>query len=87
MNLPFAMDPLTDYVLDIEMLNSSDEVVHPSEIENEVGQRPLYRKNFSTYYDYYSTLRKEFKKTKIALHFRIGTSGKMDMNNICCWLK
>jgi hypothetical protein len=47
-NLPFAMDPLTDYVLDIEMLNPSDEVVHPSEIENEVGQRPLYRKNFST---------------------------------------
>jgi len=40
------------------------------------------RKNFSTYYDYYSTLRKEFKKTKIALHFRIGTSGKIDTNNI-----
>jgi predicted glutamine amidotransferase len=39
-------------------------------------------KNFNTYYDYYSTLRKEFKKTKIALHFRIGTSGKVDMNNI-----
>jgi len=39
-------------------------------------------KNFNTYYDYYSTLRKEFKKTKIALHFRIATSGKIDTNNI-----
>ena len=39
-------------------------------------------KNFKTYYEYYSTLRKEFKKTKIALHFRIATSGKIDTNNI-----
>lgn len=39
-------------------------------------------KNFNTFYEYYSTLRKEFKKTKIALHFRIGTSGKIDINNI-----
>lgn len=39
-------------------------------------------KNFNTFYDYYSTLRKEFKKTKIGLHFRIATSGKIDLNNI-----
>ncbi|MBL1214691.1 MAG: hypothetical protein HND52_15150 [Ignavibacteriae bacterium] len=39
-------------------------------------------KTFNTFYDYYSTLRSEFKKTKIALHFRIATSGKIDTNNI-----
>jgi predicted glutamine amidotransferase len=39
-------------------------------------------KSFNTFYDYYSTLRSEFKKTKIALHFRIATSGKIDTNNI-----
>ena len=39
-------------------------------------------KNFKTLYDYYSTLRNEFKKTAIALHFRIATSGKVDSNNI-----
>ncbi|MBK7105908.1 MAG: class II glutamine amidotransferase [Ignavibacteriae bacterium] len=39
-------------------------------------------KNFNTFYEYYSTLRKEFKKTKIALHFRIATSGNIDLYNI-----
>ncbi|MBK8943676.1 MAG: hypothetical protein IPM32_00255 [Ignavibacteriae bacterium] len=39
-------------------------------------------KNFNTFYEYYSTLRKEFKKTKIALHFRIATSGNIDIYNI-----
>ena len=39
-------------------------------------------KNFNTYYEYYNTLRKEFKKIKIGLHFRIATSGKIDTNNI-----
>jgi predicted glutamine amidotransferase len=39
-------------------------------------------KNFNTYYEYYNTLRKEFKKIKIGLHFRIATSGKIDSNNI-----
>jgi predicted glutamine amidotransferase len=39
-------------------------------------------KNFNTYYEYYSTLRKEFKKIKIGLHFRLITSGKIDTYNI-----
>ncbi len=38
--------------------------------------------DFNTFYDYYSTLRSEFKKTIIALHFRIATSGNIDINNI-----
>ena len=38
-------------------------------------------KDFNTFYDYYSTLRSEFKKTIIALHFRIATSGNIDINN------
>ena len=39
-------------------------------------------KNFNTFYEYYSTLRKEFKKIKIALHFRIATAGNIDILNI-----
>ncbi len=39
-------------------------------------------KDFNSFYDYYSTLRSEFKKTIIALHFRIATSGNIDTNNI-----
>lgn len=39
-------------------------------------------KNFNTFYEYYSTLRKEFKKTKIALHFRIANIRKHRSYNI-----
>lgn len=39
-------------------------------------------KSFNTFYEYYSTLRNEFKKIKIGLHFRIATSGKIDVNNV-----
>ena len=39
-------------------------------------------KNFNTYYEYYTTLRNEFKKIKIGLHFRLATSGKIDTNNV-----
>ncbi|MAT59482.1 MAG: hypothetical protein CMF23_16035 [Ignavibacteriae bacterium] len=48
------------------------------------GQLTIFKelKNFKTFYEYYSTLRNEFKKTTIALHFRIATSGKVDTNNI-----
>ncbi len=47
-NLPFAMDPLTDYIMEVEMLDPSDRVVKPSNLEKEVGERPLFRMNFST---------------------------------------
>jgi large repetitive protein len=46
--LPFFLDPLTDYVVDIEMLGSGGAIVRPSPRAGEVGQRPLFRHAFTT---------------------------------------
>lgn len=46
--LPFLLDPLTDYVLDLEMLNPDGTVSHLPPLKGEVGDRPLYRQGFST---------------------------------------
>jgi len=46
--LPFALDPLTDYVLDLEMLDKDGQLVSPPLLPGEVGNRPLYRQGFST---------------------------------------
>jgi hypothetical protein len=46
--LPFAMDPFTDYVLDIEMLDLAGRPAPLPILPNEIGNRPLYRQGFST---------------------------------------
>ncbi|MDO8056353.1 MAG: hypothetical protein Q6361_05780, partial [Candidatus Hermodarchaeota archaeon] len=46
--LPFLLDPLTDYVLDLEMLNPDGTVSSLPIPDGEVGYRPLYRQRFST---------------------------------------
>jgi hypothetical protein len=46
--LPFLLDPLTDYALDLEALNPAGEVVTPARLPSEVGDRPLYRHLFTT---------------------------------------
>jgi hypothetical protein len=46
--LPFLLDPLTDYVLDLEMLNPDGTVSPLPILPGEVGHRPIYRQGFST---------------------------------------
>jgi hypothetical protein len=46
--LPFVLDPLTDYVLDLEMLNPDGTVSPLPLLPGEVGHRPIYRQGFST---------------------------------------
>jgi hypothetical protein len=46
--LPFLLDPLTDYVLDLEMLNPDGTVSALPMLPGEVGHRPLYRHGFTT---------------------------------------
>lgn len=46
--LPFLLDPLTDYVLDLEMLTMGGAPAPLTPLPGEVGQRPLYRQGFST---------------------------------------
>ena len=46
--LPFPLDPLTDYVLDLEALRPDGTVDLPSLRPGEVGNRPRYRQRFTT---------------------------------------
>ena len=46
--LPFLLDPLTDYVLDLEMLNPDGTLSSLPPLAGEVGTRPLYRQGFTT---------------------------------------
>ncbi len=46
--LPFALDPLTDYVLDLELVDLGGNPVELPPLPGEVGSRPLYRQGFST---------------------------------------
>jgi hypothetical protein len=46
--LPFALDPLTDYVMDLEMLNPDGSLSPVPVLPGEVGSRPLYRQAFTT---------------------------------------
>ncbi len=73
--------------------NLSKDLLHECWLVNNDGAGIMYSidgklntfkelKNFNTYYEYYHTLRTEFKKINIGLHFRIATSGKIDSNNI-----
>ncbi len=47
-SLPFMLDPLTDYVVDLEALDAAGAVVKPSPRPQDVGERPLYRHSFTT---------------------------------------
>ncbi|WP_199041171.1 hypothetical protein [Glycomyces salinus] len=44
----FHLDPVTDYVVDIEALDDGGEVAAPERREGEVGERPLYRQRMTT---------------------------------------
>ncbi len=46
--LPFLLDPLTDYVVDMEMINPNGTVYNPPALQGEVGKRPLSRHHFTT---------------------------------------
>lgn len=46
--LDFKLDPLTDYVLDLEMLTLAGSPAPVPLLPDEVGSRPLYRQGFST---------------------------------------
>ena len=71
----------------------SKEVLNECWISNNDGAGLMYShngklniikelKNFDKYYEKYSSIRTQLKDVKIGLHFRIGTSGKIDTNNI-----
>ncbi|MEU5155644.1 hypothetical protein [Glycomyces sp. NPDC021274] len=44
----FRLDPVTDYVVDIETLDGEGAIVKPTPRENEVGERPLHRQRMTT---------------------------------------
>ena len=45
---PFLLDPLTDYVIDIEARDPADHPAPPPALADEVGVRPLYRRRMTT---------------------------------------
>ena len=46
--VPFTLDPLTDYVVDIEALNAAGQVSPPPPLPNQIGERPLHRQSLTT---------------------------------------
>ncbi len=46
--LPFLLDPLTDYVMDLEAMRPDGTVDRPSPRAGDVGDRPRYRQRFTT---------------------------------------
>ncbi|NLX10004.1 MAG: hypothetical protein GXY36_10145 [Chloroflexi bacterium] len=46
--LPFLLDPLTDYVLDLELLTMGGSPAPLPMLPDQVGHRPLYRQSFTT---------------------------------------
>ncbi|MCH7230803.1 hypothetical protein L0U85_08065 [Glycomyces sp. L485] len=44
----FHLDPVTDYVIDIEALDDGGDVAAPEPREGEIGERPLYRQRMTT---------------------------------------
>jgi hypothetical protein len=46
--LPFLLDPLTDYVVDLEALDEHGAVAVPPPVPGAVGERPLHRHDFTT---------------------------------------
>jgi hypothetical protein len=47
-SLPFKLDPLTDYVMDLEALNAAGVPAPAPNRPGDVGKRPLYRQPFTT---------------------------------------
>ncbi|WP_394847004.1 hypothetical protein LZC95_05995 [Pendulispora brunnea] len=46
--LPFKLDPLTDYVVDVEALTNAGAPAPPSTRPDDLGRRPLFRHSFTT---------------------------------------
>jgi hypothetical protein len=46
--LPFLLDPLTDYIVDLEPLTLGGALALPTPPPGQVGRRPLYRQSFTT---------------------------------------
>jgi hypothetical protein len=46
--LPFALDPLTEYIVDLEPLTSGGAPARPPLLPTDLGHRPLHRQSFTT---------------------------------------
>lgn len=46
--LPFKLDPLTDYIVDLEPLTLGGGLARPPLLPNQMGHRPLHRQSFTT---------------------------------------
>ncbi len=70
-SLPFALDPLTEYIVDLEPLTMGGALARPPLRPEDMGHRPLHRQSFTT--SKYRSREEFAKAVRLAPVIRIGS--------------